>query len=198
MTLKSDLINLFSIKGLNFDPFYFCGQTTPITFLGNIYQPLPCDLSSLSIGNGLNDCQLTIANADLIGALVKRNKDLLNFEVTIWQCSLSQISSPNPLYQNPSQTFIITQKVKQTPTEITFKLENRGFKNSIPGRMITSNCAWKKYRGAGCDYVGAAMFTINNLPTTNPAEDACNLSLDACKLRGNTLNYSGIPTIDDL
>jgi lambda family phage minor tail protein L len=195
--LESDLIYLFGVTGTNFDPLYFCAHEN-ITFLGTPFQAINCKISGLSSGSGLNDCQLTIVNNPLLSLLLRQHKNLLGFQVYIWRVSKSSIANSNPLYQSPAQIFTVSQKTNESNEEITFKLKPKGFKNKIPGRILTGNCSWKRYRGAGCDYAGNTMFNINNFPTQNLAEDVCNLSLDACKLRGNQANFSGIPTIDDL
>lgn len=78
------------------------------------------------------------------------------------------------------------------------------FKASLPKRRYMKNtCAWQ-YKGEECQYPldgeGAipgsdkqanGYFTAAGVTTTNPLEDFCSKSYEACKLRNNQIHYGG-------
>ena len=195
------LIDLKSPEGIGFDTYCFCGYEN-VTYNGRAYNYLPyLDVQGLSYSSaGVNaEPQITVPATGLVSLWIRQFNDLTGFEVSIKRIKKRNLASTNPLYTSVPDTFVIDSKTSEIPNElVTFKLVQRAtFRNQIPGRILASNCTWKKYRGDGCNYAGS-MFNVNNEQTQNLEEDVCSLTLEACTVRGNNQNFSGVPTIDDL
>lgn len=183
-----------------FDNFYFCGFEN-ITYLGRQYSYIPfVDITGLSTSStGVNaEPNLIIGDNGLLSIWIRQFNDLKGFEIGVRRMKRTKLTSNNPLYTIPENIYIIAQKTSEIPREsFSFKLKQRAsFKSQIPARLLCKTCTWKQYRGAGCEYAGSAMFDVNNVPTSDARQDVCNLSFEACELRGNTQNFSGVPTID--
>ena len=201
MTLETQKsIYLFELKGNNFDTFYFCGHEN-IVYLGRSYTPIPCEIKGLSVASTGARAQpvLTVADTGDIGLFAKQYNNFLGFELGVLLIRRDLITQNNPIYTPNKDWYVVAQKTQDTPRQsISWKLTPRATINSqVPGRLLLSTCSWKKYRGVGCNYAGTTMFDINNNPTNNPQDDICSLTLEACKLRNNTQNFSGVPTIND-
>lgn len=181
--------------------FYFCGVKN-VTYKGQAYTPILCEITGLetNISTSQNEPLLSILDNGTIGLLVSSYDNLLGKSIKVRKVRKSLINSTNFFYDVTPENYIISQKTSEIPGKtITFKLKHLGnLRGKIPSRVIYNTCSWKRYRGAGCDYVGVEMYDIANNRTYDPREDVCALTLDACRIRNNQNNFSGVPTINDL
>lgn len=113
----------------------------------------------------------------------------------------------NP-YADPNVHFAdeiwyIDRKSAETGVLIEFELsaafDISGVK--LPRRQCIQNtCTWE-YRSAECTWVPGALFTKNDLPTTDPTKDACGKRLTSCEVRfnppgqSNQLPYGAFPGV---
>lgn len=184
-----------------FQDVYFCNYTG-IRYGGRNYIPISCDISDLSY-SASSDASPTITIGDsqgLIGAIIDSNRGIEGSELSVQRVKrrcLDNGATPNYLYRTPPEIFKIANLTSRTSKAISYKLKSRvTFKSQIPGRTMTENCNWRRYRYPGCNYSGSAMFTVDNQPTMDPAKDICALTRKACNLRGNFANFGGCPSID--
>jgi lambda family phage minor tail protein L len=189
------LFRLYS-KQANLDRFNFCGYENVI-YQGEVYEPIPCEITDYNVStNGVTQPNLNVF-AKQISPLIRQHNHLLNWELGVLRIKKSQLSSNNPLFQKPFDIFTITQKTSEVPNKsVTFKLRPRNNLKGQVGRILSQNCPWV-YRGDGCEYQSAAMFTATNERTNDSNLDICALTLTACRLRNNLDNFGGIPTIND-
>ncbi|MEM7578254.1 MAG: hypothetical protein AAF316_00120 [Cyanobacteria bacterium P01_A01_bin.80] len=196
----SFLFKLIAPETISFDTFYFCDIPDGANYLGNQYQYLEyLEIKGLNYAIGKSSTPtLSIGDTGLVGLWVSTFNSLLNFEIHIKRINKANLSNQNPVYQTPFDVYKIAQKSNFIPGGvISWKLRRLASLNSkIPGRVLNANCTWKIYRGAGCNYQGDLYFDSNNNPVSDKSQDICALTLEACKLRTNSENFSGIPTID--
>ena len=177
-----------------------------VVYGGNIYTAVPCQITGLTYQKGGVDAtpQLVIADkAGVLNSFISSLGGIENSQVTIRRVKKRNLdggSTPNFNYRQSPEVYVVSAKVAQKGSEITLNLKHKANFSiaHIPGRSINSDCSWKIYRGDGCGYVGTAMYTINNQPTSDSTQDICALTLQACILRGNVDNFSGVPNIDDI
>ena len=197
------LFRLISPPTVLFDTFYFCDIEGGAEYLGNYYQYLPhvvLKKLSYTISGATTTPTITIGDSGgIIGAWVKSYDNLTNFTLALKRIKQDNLANQNPIYQTPFEEYKIAKKINHIPGQsISFKLRRLASLNSqIPGRLLHSTCSWKQYKGEGCNYVPGRMFDAANNPVYDVKQDICGLNLDACRLRGNTANFSGVPTIDN-
>lgn len=194
------LVDLYNARIPELARVSFCGYENVI-YGGRAYTPIPVSVSDLKFSTNGAESSPTLTIGDskgAIGRLISSYKiegSLVEIQ-RVKKRLLDNGSTPNYLYRVPPDRFKIVAKLSQTGNQISYKLLNRGsMRTQVPARLLNNTCTWKQYRGAGCEYGGSAMFTVDNLPTSNPSQDICALTKKACKLRNNYDNFSGIPTI---
>lgn len=190
--------------------FHGYQQTGPIWWQGNEYAPWAIQATefeitsdgqqpapTLAVGNIGIDANgepvagvissMCIYLADLAGAKVTRRTtlgqylDARNFE--------GGNPSADPAEEFPSDLYYIEQKKSETSETVTFSLRNALDLNGemLPGKQIIAGLCWwvrnNGYRGAYCNYTGAAMFDKDGNPTDDPAKDDCGGLTSDCKKR---------------
>ena len=190
------------------NPYVLLG-TNPVSFQGNIYTPMPIEMSgmewsgqgklprpTLRISNigGLASA-LVIAHGDMLGATVTRIRTLREF--------LDDGTTPDPTSFTEPEIFTLDRKSSMTKHQVEWecaaKLDQQGIK--IPRRlMIRDTCslvyrAWVADAATGigsfvygdCPYDGANCYTIGDLGTLDPSQDMCSHLLQGCLLRYGTM-----------
>lgn len=134
---------------------------------------------------------------DLIGATVTRKRtfakylDVVNFPGAV-------NPSADPAAAFPDDVYFIHRKALQSKHLVEFELaaawDVQGVQ--LPRRQIIQHlCSWI-YRSAECGYTGAAVATIEDVPTGILAQDQCGKRIASCKLRFGTtapLPFGGFP-----
>lgn len=209
-----DLRALKDSDGINGELYRFYAGTNamhqPIVWQGHTYQPYAVKADGFEMtGQGpSNRPTLTLGNIDgsitalctrfdqCLGAIVRRRLvyehylDAVNFE------------GGNP-QADPTQEalsyYVIEQlaALKRDGAQFTLSLPSETDNALISARMITVTCYWL-YRGVECGYTGAPVADEKDQPTTDPKEDKCSGLLSGCKLRNNTHNYGGFPSVNKL
>lgn len=171
----------------------------PIIFGGVTYSAWPCQVEGIefdSSGQPTNPT-LSVGNIDgSISSLCLFFDDLLQAKVTIRQTLSKYLDSANFTEINPDadptqqivETWYIDSKTQEDNETVSWKLSSPGDVSGqiIPARLITTTCEWAlrgEYRGPDCQYMGAAMFDLNDQPTDDPSEDKCAGMLNSCRCR---------------
>jgi lambda family phage minor tail protein L len=208
------IIDLSSISGNISDIYrFFPGTTelnTPITWQGEVYQPLPLTMDGIEWnGQGtLPTPKIKVSNiggiitaltqeySDMIGAKLTRKRTLLIYLDAI--NFISGNSSADPTAYFPDEIYYVDRKSFESNTYAEFELVSALDISSIklPRRLVIQNlCSWR-YRSAECNYTGSDMYTEMGGSTTDPNLDKCGKKLSDCELRfgtTGTLNYGGFP-----
>lgn len=203
-------------------------QIGPILFAGKEYQAWPIVIEGVeqtsegpqpsptlavsNIGSDVNGdalpgivSALCIQYQDMVGAFVTMRRTLGRF--------LDAANFPqgnpeaDPSQQYPAQRWRIEQKLSEDSSVVTLQLANAldAEGRRIPDLTVqVSVCAWTRkggYRGPYCGYAGAAMFDMDDNPTTDPAKDKCPGRLSSCRLRQSgfldgVLNFMACPAAD--
>ncbi|WP_147112082.1 phage minor tail protein L [Tateyamaria sp. syn59] len=137
---------------------------------------------------------------DLLGAQVHRLQTLRKF--------LDDGSEPNPQAHMGVEIYTVTQKTKQTPDMIEFRLSSALDLEDVvlPRRQVLNYCQWAyrrarsdgsfDYSNATCPYVGMSYFDATGNPVSDPRQDRCRRQLSDCKLRFGQhakLPFGGFP-----
>lgn len=181
----------------------------PLRWQGNLYSPFPIEASGFEItGAGtlprptlrLSNIEgllgaLSDANNDMVGARLTRKRTLLKYiDAENFASGVNPTADPNYEWMD---SWEIQRKISQDKTSIEFELSSPldAEGTMLPGRIIAQTCTWKIYRGTECAYVGAAMFTLNDVPTNDPALDRCSRRLGSCQIRNHSPNFGGFPSV---
>lgn len=187
-----------------------------IVWAGDTYSPVTIQSTGLEMRSDGKPSTptLTIANTvngrpGAITDLCAYNGDFVGAQLRVIRVMAKHLDAVNFAAGNPSanatqftaQYWNIEQKTQETPHEVAFELATplTAQRKRIPARNITRYCDWAlkgKYRGESCGYTGAAKFTKDGTPTTDPAQDKCGGRLKDCKLRfgqNNPLGFGGFP-----
>jgi lambda family phage minor tail protein L len=162
---------------------------------GNGQQPNP----SFSVGNVTGVVSaMCIALRDMVGAKLTRRRTFRRY--------LDAVNFPggNPTadasVEAPPDVWYIQQKTSEDSTVVEFSLSSALDLNGkqLPGEQIVANVcpAQFKYRGAYCNYTGAACFDADDNPVDDPALDVCGRRLSSCKKRFGeyeVINFGGFP-----
>jgi lambda family phage minor tail protein L len=190
--------------------FHGYQQLGPIWWQGNEYTPWAIEATdfeitadgqqpvpTLSVGNvGTDEAGNTVAGVissmciyldDLAGAKITRRKTLIKYLDARNFPDGNPEADPNEEF--PSDIYFIEQKTAETSEAVVFELRNALDMNGemLPGKQIIAGLCWwvrnNGYRGAYCNYTGAAMFDKDGNPTDNPALDDCGGQVSDCKKR---------------
>ena len=203
-------------------------QVGPIFFMGNQYTAWPIQVDgleqrtdgpqpmpSLSVSNIGSDVDGE-AISGLVSALCIQYQDMVGAQV-IFRRTLGRFldaenfpegnPDADPSQQYPPQIWEIESKASEDETVVTFELASpldaEGMR--LPDLTVqVSVCPWTRkggYRGPYCGYFGAAMFDIDDNPTTDPAKDRCAGRLSSCRVRqagfvDQIINFAGCPAAD--
>jgi lambda family phage minor tail protein L len=191
---------LYKNNDSSFAPLYFCGYEN-IVYGGIKHVAIPCQIENLTY-NVDTEAEPTITIGDVdatISRLILLYGGLEGLYLGIRKL-IRRILDDGSVADGgatPLEVFVITQLLNRTPSQFTYKLQSRvvATNTTVPGRILTNTCTWKIYRGSDCNYQGTAMFDVNNQPTTDSSRDICALTKQACLIRGNYANFSGIVTM---
>lgn len=169
-----------------------------LVWAGNVYAAMPLEVTGFEFtGTGkLPRPTMRMQNVDgLVGALADTYDDLLGTRVTRVRTLAKYLDAVNfpggvnptadPTALFPDDVFYINRKTVHTKTAIEFELASSlDMQNvKIPRRQIIQHvCTWR-YRSAECSYVGGAVATIGDVPTTNLLLDQCGKRVSSCQLR---------------
>lgn len=178
-----------------------------ITWDGHVYTPFPitADGFDLATNEKLPRPTLQASNIDGqlaaylrsidggLGAKVTRRRTLGKYLDAVNFPSGNPNADPTTAF--PEEVFYVSRKTNENAIFIELELAAKWDVNGVllPRRqVIASVCQWV-YRSPECSYAGGPVQDIDGNPTSNPAHDACNKSLDACKARFSRANgYNGI------
>lgn len=177
-------------QGERYSPFPTQADGFEESGTGSLPRPT---ITASNIGGYLGNYLRTMA--DGVGAKFTRKRTLGKY--------LDAINFPdgNPYADEnggfPDEIFYVARKVSENPISIQLELAVAFDVSNImlPRRqVIAGTCQWI-YRGAECSYAGPPVQDINGNPTTDPAQDRCRKTLDACKARFGTgiLKTSAFP-----
>lgn len=181
-----------------------------ITWQGALYSRYPIEAEGFELSGlgALPRPKLRVANANgLVGALAIQLDDLLGARLTRWRTFAHYLDAVNFSGGNPTadpnqyisrDIWVVDRKSAENRVLIEFELavpiDVAGV--MLPRRQVVANlCGWR-YRSAECSYAGGPVADRNDVPTTDPAQDACGLRLASCQLRfGSTavLPFGGFP-----
>ncbi|MEH8079340.1 phage minor tail protein L, partial [Gallibacterium anatis] len=132
---------------------------------------------------------------EAVGAVVRRRQVYLHYLDAV------NFREGNP-QADPTQElvslYIIEQlsSLKQDVATFTLALPTETDNAYLPARMMMADtCAWI-YRSSECGYNGAPVADEKDMPTGDPKKDKCSRCLTGCKMRNNTLNFGGFPSIN--
>lgn len=162
-----------------------------VVWQGVSYLPYPVEASGFSRSSqgSLPRPQLRVANVSgLIGALARGLDDLLGAKVTRKRTFAKYLDGQpqaDPNCHFVDEIFFVDRKASENGIYVEFELSSafdvQGVK--LPRRQCIQNtCMWL-YRGAECGYTGPPVADRGDVPTTDPAQDACGKRLTSCKLR---------------
>ncbi|HEU4709604.1 MAG TPA: phage minor tail protein L [Methylophilaceae bacterium] len=201
------------IGGSGIDRFHsgVNGLSANVVWQGNTYTKYPISASGFEkTGSGpAPRPSLQVANLDgLIGAFAAEFDDLLNAKITRkrtfakyldavnFASGVNPTADPNAGFDD--EVYYVARKANENKIFVEFELAAANDLNGvyIPLRQVIANvCPWR-YRSAECSYSGGAVADINDVPTTDSAQDQCGKRLTSCKLRFgeyNPLPYGGYP-----
>lgn len=188
--------------------FRFCNWTQtsgqPVKFAGDDYLALPYTASGFEIRNEgvLPNPTITVANIGLqMTGLVNSKEDLLGCRVLrtrVLARHLDDGSDPDASAKWPEEIWFVQQKSSESKLSVTFVLSTPFDLDGVTlprRRALRYACPWV-YRGADCGYSGGPVATNKDVPTNDPAQDACGKRVSSCKLRfggSADLPYGGFP-----
>lgn len=191
------------------------GTTTPILFGGIGYQPLAIEAAGFerTSTGGFPRPRLRMGSqtyaiiaaalrlGDLIGAIVTRTRT--------FDAYLDDGGSPDSTQKLPDDVFIISRRSRLDRQTIEWEMKAAVDMENITlplRKVVRDYCQWsyRYWSGASlqfvnfpeCPYRGGACYRLDNTVTTNPAEDQCNKTLTACRLRfpgSQPLPFGGFP-----
>lgn len=210
-----DMTTLHNKRGESGDIYRFYAGTNElhqdIVWQGNVYKAYPIQATGFELtGNGpSNRPTLTVSNLlglvtglavdfnELIGAVVKRHQVYMQYLDAV------NFSHGNP-HADPTQElvslYIIEQlaSLKHDIATFTLALPTETDNAFLPARMVIADtCAWI-YRSAECGYTGGAIADEQDQPTGEMSKDKCSRCLTGCKLRNNTINFGGFPSVNKI
>ena len=193
------------------------GDQGPLRWDGQEYSPVPivlegCEITTrgfpsptLTMGSQLYAIIAANLNLqDLIGARVTRVRTFAHY--------LDDGATPDTSQTLPIDIFVVRRRASLDVERITWELRVAwDIENvTIPRRRATANYCPARYRWWNpatnqfvyedeCPYAAAAMYTVDNQPTTDPLLDVCAKTLTACKIRFGTdpVAFFGFPGARD-
>ncbi|CAB3795470.1 hypothetical protein LMG28138_03886 [Pararobbsia alpina] len=99
----------------------------------------------------------------------------------------------------PVELWVIQQKTGEDNLQVEFTLSSiLDFAGrQLPSRQVVATLCQFEYRGIECAWTGVAFYDKNNLPTSDPSQDACSKRLSGCKCRfgaNSPLSFGGFPS----
>ncbi len=183
------------------------GQGQPVSWGDVDYWPVPMLAEGFDRTNQGAPPQPTWKVGD-VGKLIRpwvfAGQDLLGAELTrtvTLRRYLDGFEDPDGSAFILRDTYILEQKLSQTPGEISWRLVSsvdQG-ERQIPGRQVIRDACQLRYRvwtgtawdytKATCPYNGAALFKVDGTTTVNESEDLCSRRLGTgCRKR-----FVGVP-----
>ncbi|KLT73245.1 tail protein [Neisseria arctica] len=212
------LLDLWQVdfRELGGEVFYFCNHMnekgTAVVWQGQAYDPYPIkadgfELSSQGAGNRPT---LTVSNLlGFVTGAAERFNQFVGVTVIRRQVCAKFLDAVNFQAGNtaadPTQEvvskFVVERLASMTAEVATFELAMPSEADGaiIPARIMLANiCCWQ-YRGEGCGYTGRAVADRFDMPTRDPAKDACSGTLTGCRARFGAvavLPFGGFPSSD--
>lgn len=208
MTIASDvqklepgnLVELFELNAamLGGDVLRFHASTEigSIWWQGEEYSPWPMRADGFARTTDQPPTpKLTVANIDgRISLLCMAHEDLVGARLIRRRTFAKYLDARNfpggnaqadPLQEMDPEVWFIERKVSENPQAIEFELSSTLDFNGVqlPRRQIVANSCTSEYRGPECGYLGPAVATIMDAPTTDIFLDRCGKRLASCKLR---------------
>lgn len=197
------LVELFELDAteIGAELYRFHGYDSgPVTWLGNTYEPWPIQAQGFEMSGSSQQPtpNLSVGNVGgFITSLVLFFQDMVGAKLTRYR-TLKQYIDADEDEQLYPDVWYIERKVTEDNTTVTFELASPlDFAGQqLPKRQILANtCSWLSiggYRGPYCNYTGSRMYTVDDIITTDAAQDRCGGLLKSCKLRfgeNEQLNY---------
>jgi len=225
------LVDLYKLDCTDFGGeimrFHGYEQLGPIYWQGEVYEPWPIQVEGIEVVGEGPPPQPTLQvgnigkDADgnplpgVISALCIQFQDLVGARLELIRTFGKFLDAANFPDGNPNadpdeymrEVLVIEAKTSETRAVIVFELAQLIDADGIqiPDFTIQAGvCPWTRkggYRGPYCQYTGAAMFTEDDQPTTDPEQDRCGGRLSSCKVRQagfpeQVLNFCGFPAAD--
>lgn len=212
------LLDLWEIDFREFggEVFYLCNQVNElgnaVVWRGQAYEPYPIKGDGFEVtaqGAG-NRPTLTVSNLmGFVTGAAEQFNQLVGVTVIRRQTYAKFLDAVNFAAGNPAadgnqevvSKFVVERLASLNAETAAFELAAPSESDGavIPARIMLANvCCWQ-YRGEGCGYTGRAVADRFDMPTDDPAKDACSGSLTGCRARfGATaaLPYGGFPSSD--
>ncbi|QBZ71362.1 minor tail protein [Escherichia phage Jahat_MG145] len=178
-----------------------------ITFRGEQYGARPFGITGINFtSNGKADKpQLILSNLDSqVSAMIRNYNGMMQAKVTIYVIPAELLGEDGNIKDGAFRRMVyyIERPSQFNRTLAKFDLTSPYDMDGImiPPRVTQSVCYWAQrnwYRsGKGCSYNGSRMFDKDNNPVTDPSQDFCAGTVNACKLRfgaENELDFGGAP-----
>lgn len=226
-----ELVDLYKLDCTSFGGeilrFHGYEQLGSITWQGEQYEPWPIQIAgsevvgegpaprpSLQVGNIGKDAQGNELPG-VISALCIQFQDLVGARLEVFRTFGKYLDAANFADGNPNadpseymlEAWLIEAKTSETRAVVVFELAQTVDADGIqvPDLVVQAGvCPWTRkggYRGPYCQYTGAAMFTEDDQPTTDPEKDRCGGRLSSCELRRagfpeQVINFGGFPAAD--
>lgn len=207
--------------------FHGYAQLGPIIWQGQTFEPWPIQLDgievvgdgpapspTLQVGNIGNDSNGN-AIPGVISALCIQFQDLVGARLQVYRTFGKFLDAANFAEGNPNadpaefmlDVWNIEAKSSETASVVVFEMSQTVDADGIqiPDFTIQAGvCPWTRkggYRGPYCQYTGLAMFTVDDEPTTDPAQDKCSGRFSSCKVRQTgfseqVMNFCGFLAAD--
>lgn len=212
------LVDLWEVDFREFggEVYHYCNQKNEkgaaVVFGGVVYEPYPIyadGFETTSQGAG-NRPTLTVSNMlGFVTAAAEQFNQLVGVTVVRRQTYGKFLDAANFVAGNPAADplqavttkFVIERLASLTAETAVIELAAPSESDGavIPSRIMYAGlCTWQ-YRGEGCGYTGKPVADRFDMPTSDPAKDACSGGLTGCRARfGATavLPFGGFPSAD--
>jgi lambda family phage minor tail protein L len=182
-----------------------------VIWKGNIYSAYPVQITGFefSTGGKLPRPKMRVANVSgVMSAFLSDYQGLLGCKVTRRRTMAKYLDAANfaggnpfadPLQELPEDVYYIDRLAAETKELVELELATSFDVEGVqlPRRQIITLCPWAYKGGTGCGYVPGAMFTAEDVATTDPSKDVCGKRLTSCQLRfglHNPLDFGGFPS----
>jgi lambda family phage minor tail protein L len=200
---QSAPVELFvlDLAPLGGDVFRFAPQTNEkgvgITWQSQLYAPFPIECSGFEAraSGPLPRPRLRCSNVlGTLGPLMRSYDNLRGAHLVRKRTMAMYLDGVNfeggnptadPLADYDDETWIVDQCSARNRLQVEWELRSPlDFMGvMLPARVVHPNfCPWR-YRSSDCGYAGPPVATVEDAPTSDPAQDRCSKRLSGCKLR---------------
>lgn len=218
---KVDLFK-FDLSPIGGAAYYFTnavrereGMSVPVLFGGIAYQPIAMEATGFerTVNGGFPRPRLRMGSqvysviaaslrlGDLIGSIVTRTRT--------FDAYLDDGTAPDPTQKLPDDIYVVSRRSRLDRQSIEWELKAAcDMENvTLPKRKVVrdycqwpyrwwNKASWSFVNYPECPYRGDLYYRLDNTFTPNAAEDQCNKTLTACRLRfpgGQPLPFGGFP-----